>query len=629
MVNNNSLEYSKVFNALLCDVQTLHSSVFSPSALRKTQNKVSSRIRTEGIGFLTKTLPRLGKHFDKVLAGHCLFDSTSIGFKSSKGSKLPIFIGELFNQVLACDGSVLQCADVACIKDIRQISYLFYKLETGYSPELEHEVIDKFIKTDHELKTISDVLSAMATQLDTYGPSTYSRVFPVHISKTVRKARLILHRLFRTFDHTDIQPRHGPGTVSTRETLWGKYTWSQVSARITDVYPLDAYFYASLGHVCDSLPEINSVRDGESPAQVLLVPKDSRGPRLISCEPLDFQWIQQGLGRAIVRHVERHPLTRESVRFTDQEPNRMAAKFGSSSGRYATLDLNEASDRVSLGLVRLLFPEPVLTALLACRSLGTKLPDGTYMPLQKYAPMGSALCFPVLALSVWALLVSSLSVFDANFVENEVYVYGDDVIVPTRLVEHAMKTLESFGLKINRDKSCTKGFFRESCGLDAYKGTEVTPVRFRTPWSSHRCPESYTSWISYANSCYERGYSNCGDLIAVALCAMYGSIPEKACGLSAPSLVRVPEDCRPLRTRVNSFLQKKEYWVLDTCPAKAIKVIDGWKMLLRYFVESLPPNYNQPYPQDDQKSSFMGSREPFSVSMYTYRRKMRIFRRWQ
>jgi hypothetical protein len=622
-----SLEYNKVFTALLCDVQTLHSNVFTSSALRKTLLKVERRYSSEGIGFLTKTLPRLGKYFDKVLAGQFLFDSIETGFKPCPNSKLPRFLGELFSQVLSLDGAVLQNADVVCVKSIRQLCYLFYKLELPFDPELEQSVIDKFVKTEYDIKSTSELFASIAENFETHRLNSFSSIKPDWASRAIRKARINLQRLFRNFDHTDIYPKHGPGVVSTKETLWRKYAWTQISSRITDVYPLDSYFYASIGHVCDSFKEFNSLTDGESSARVLLVPKDSRGPRLISCEPLDFQWIQQGLGRAIVDHVERHPLTKESVRFTDQQPNRIAAKYGSVNGKYSTIDLNEASDRVTVGLVRLLFPEPVLTALLACRSLGTKLPDGTYITLNKYAPMGSALCFPVLSLTVWALLVSALPIFDADFNDNEVYVYGDDVIVPTNLAEHAMIILELFGLKVNRDKSCTKGLFRESCGLDAFRGTEVTPVRFRTPWSSHRSPDVYTSWISYANSMYINGYSNCGEYISVWLCSIYGAIPEKACGLTAPSLIRVPESGKTPRARGNPNLQRLEYLVLTVVPCSVNKEIDGWSMLLRFFSEGCSVS-NSYRTCSEPSNGSMAPKEPFSVRTYTYRKRVKLRYRW-
>jgi len=642
-----SLEYSEVFIALIRDVQTLRSNVYTTSELRRDLKTVTNRISSEGLGFLTKTLPRLGKHLDKVLAGIGLFDAATCGFPSRNG-QIPILFGSLFRSVLSADGAVLPDANAACVQSLRDLLFVFYKLELPYDPKLELKVIQRFVKTEEEIKPYSDACDLLALRLE-QEHAAYADAFdrhgylphtpgspkvlgiPLHWAKTVRIARRLLSRVFSGFDPKDIYPCHGPGAVSTKEQLSGKYTWTNIPARITQVYPLDEFFYASLGHVCDRQQELMSLKDGESWAKVVLVPKDSRGPRLISCESLADQFIQQGLSRAVVRHVERHPLTRDSVRFTNQEPNRIAALAGSVAGKYSTIDLNEASDRVSLGLVRLLFPEPVLTSLVACRSLGTRLPDGEKLLLTKYAPMGSALCFPVLALTVWSLLVAGFKALNADRdAISSIYVYGDDVIVPTAYAEHAMITLEYFGLKINRDKSCTKGLFRESCGMDAFRGVPVTPVRIRTAWSSLRCPESYVSWVSYANSFWDRKYYMAYELVIEKLFSLYGCIPsEKDIGLTAPSLREVPEPYRRPRSRSNLFLQKKEYLVWCVLPVSVSQEIDGWKMLLRYFAEACSTYELERHTSTEATSVGIPSGKPFSVSVYTKPKRTKLRLGWR
>jgi hypothetical protein len=632
-----SLEYSEVFVALLRDVQTLHSNVFTTSDLKRTVNKVRERIRFEGAeGFLTKTLPRLGKAFDKALSDEHALDAESLAFKSRADSKLPMLFGELFQCVLSNQGSLLPTANAACVKSLRNLLFCFYKLEIPYDTKLEQNVLDKFVKTEEEVQLQSKLFGAIAEKISTSHVSGYSYCrYPnggerlsEHQWNTVREARYLLAELFRDFSTTEIFPRHGPGAVSTKEKLWDKYQWTTICRRITDVYPLDAYFYANGMHLLDTLSD--KLNDNESPARVVLVPKDSRGPRLISCEPLDFQWIQQGLSRAIVNHVETHQLTKESVRFTDQCPNQYGALVGSYKGSYATLDLNEASDRVSLGLVRLLFPEPLLTSLLACRSLSTRLPDDKELFLHKFAPMGSALCFPVLALTIWSLLKAAFT--DTDGPSNEtIYVYGDDVIVRTAKAEHAMSTLQSFGLKINRDKSCTKGLFRESCGMDAFNGTCVTPVRFRTPWSSRPCPESYASWIAYANSLHKRKHYYAYNYIVSCLLDLYGPIPTvNEVGDTAPSLVMMPELINPLPRRWNKSLQKLEFRVNVVVPVTVTKELNGWNMLLRWFAEACSSYESTRHSSADETSAGPSiETAPFSVRVYTKRGQNKICKRWR
>lgn len=638
MVPTKSLDDSyKLIAALLRDVHNVHGVVFNSRSLRLTLEKVRKRLFAEGIGFLTKTLPRLGKAFDKAISGAASLNCETLGFDRGDNTELPRFLGEFFSKVLQQDGTLQQRPCAESVRVIRQVLYLFYKYELPYSDEQEQQIIQKFERTEDDLSTLAPTFeeTLRLVQASYSSRKRYHRFGDGITTKEgiARVARDLLGELFATFDPRDINPRHGPGAVATKQKLWAKYQWSNVSANITQMYPLDEYYYASLGHVCDRLDTINSITDEDLPARVILVPKDSRGPRLISCEPVDYQWIQQGLGRAIVELVECHPLTKWNVHFTDQEPNRRGAILGSKEptdptlvGRYSTLDLNEASDRVSLDLVRLLFPERIIPYLEACRSSSTVLPDGRVIKLRKFAPMGSCLCFPVLALTVWAILTAAAPDQDTS---DGILVYGDDVIVPTAYAESAMMHLESFGLKVNRDKSCTSGLFRESCGMDAFNGIDVTPVRLRTVWSSSRQAGVYSSWIAYANSFYDRQYYCVYNLIVDRLISVYGNIPDDDMSLTCPSLRCVPENSKPHKRRINKALQKVEYYVWDVKAPSINKVIDGWSMLLRYFSEFANQVVWSPEGASSAQHQTLESDSVFTASQYTSRSTSMLVRRWR
>jgi len=629
---HNSLDdVVNIIAALLLDVHKRHGLVFNKRSLRLTTDVVKRRVLTEGISFLTKTLPKLGKAFDKALSLDSKLTAKVHRFNSGDFGELPNFLGEFFSLVLGQDGGLLPNPCIASIKVLRDILFVLYKYEISYTDKQEVDVINKFERTEDDLATISSNLKALEACLDKSHVNRRRRFDSSSQVNVAREARILLSNLFgepcklgACFDPQNIVPSHGPGVVATKQRLWDKFRFTNVSGRITSVYPFDAYFCASLGHVCDRMDAFNDVSDRDLPARVILVPKDSRGPRLISCEPVDFQWVQQGLSRALVDWVECHPLTKWNVMFTNQQPNQFGALLGSLTGNYSTLDLNEASDRVSVDLVRLLFPPHIYEYLAACRSLSTVLPDGREIPLQKFAPMGSSLCFPILALTIWAILTAGAP--DADTREG-ILVYGDDVIVPTAYAENAMTQLESFGLKINRDKSCTKGLFRESCGVDAFQGVDVTPVRIRTIWSSSRRPDSYTSWIAYANSFYRKGYYNTYELIVGELVRLYGPIPEISQGLTCASLLAVPHDMRRLRRRSNKALQKLQYYCWDVSAPVIIKPIDGWLMLLRYFTEGQKSPSTVINGHHARTDSIIDT--PFSVSAYTKRSTSMLVRRWR
>jgi len=628
MDSNKSLDELELIAALLHDVSNAHGLVFNTRASKLTFSKVAKRTRMEGFSFLAKTMPNLGRAFDKALSEAAPLNSTSLGFKPQVGSKLPKFLGELFNEVLRPDGLPLPHPCAQCVKAIRDVLYCFSKYKLPYSDEQEQAVVSQFTKTEDDLKTLSPLLQAIEASVDNSTSVYRSPTKRTAQIEVAREARRLLTELFSLFDPKDIFPRHGPGAVATKQKLHEKYEWVNVSAKIASVYPVDEFYFVNLSHLCDRLDSFKGITDRDLPAKVILVPKDSRGPRLISAEPVDFQWIQQGLGGAIVKLVEEHPLTKGNVFFTDQTPNRIGALVGSKTGRYSTLDLKEASDRVSVDLVRLLFPKEVFTALESCRTSSTVLPDGTVLELRKFAPMGSCLCFPIMALTIWAILTAAAPNADSR---ERILVFGDDVIVPAGYTADAIEQLESFGLKVNRDKSCTSGFFRESCGMDAFQGVAVAPVRIKTVWSSTRRPDVYSSWIAYANSFYDRQRFMVYDYIVRHLVRTYGPIPSSDQIQSDLSLRDASGCASRIPTRWNKHLQRREFRVYQVSSPSVTKVIDGWSMLLRFFAESANGRPTES-PDDMRNEGRLGHIDdlpPFSVSKYTSRRASLLVRRWR
>jgi hypothetical protein len=83
-------------------------------------------------------------------------------------------------------------------------------------------------------------------------------------------------------------------------------------------------------------------------------------------------------------------------------------------------------------------------------------------------------------------------------------VYGDDITIPSKYVASLDRWLTFYGLKINHKKSFSTGFFRESCGVDAFHGQDVTPLyvkalpsllRGKSDLASHLVTLSNASWM--------------------------------------------------------------------------------------------------------------------------------------
>lgn len=484
-----------LYRELMCALYTDVACAFSCNRvdIERELKKLSARLDAEGMSFFTRTLPSFAKAIDTALANGSVLSVP--GFSKRTRSKLPKFLGWLTERVFDSEGMERPDGCPIALRYLRQLLYIYKRLELPYTDKQIDETIDKFVQTDTDLHKDQC-------------PSSRTR-------QGLRIARNLIARVLAGVDPYRISPKHGPGAVATGEKPWEKSFLRRFYAGLeSGGYSFWEYFSFSPTATCDRYDRVGSSPGvlEESTAKVVLVPKDSKGPRLISMEPLEVQWIQQGQMSLMVKTIESHPLTRGFVNFTSQEVNRRLALSSSIDQEFVTLDLKDASDRVALNLVQMLFPENWVRALEASRSSCTQLPDGRRITLNKFAPMGSAVCFPVEALVFWAVSVAGIYVNGdrrLNDVARTVYVYGDDVICKRKDYPFVIQCLEEVGLRVNRDKCCVAGHFRESCGCDAYRGVDVTPVRVKAQLTpSFHSPRMLASWVAYSNALYEHGFEN-------------------------------------------------------------------------------------------------------------------------
>jgi hypothetical protein len=271
------------------------------------------------------------------------------------------------------------------------------------------------------------------------------------------------------------------------------------------------------------LPYVDYLEPGrELPVKVVLVPKTLKTPRVIAEEPSWNMFVQQGLLASPKEAIEGVSHLRALVGWDDQVPNQDLARLGSLEGNLATLDLSEASDRVSnQHVMALLRRFPLLSeAVQACRSTKADVDGQIITNLAKFASMGSALTFPLeamvfLTIIVYALEEESntrLSTKDYKSLVGKVRVYGDDIIVPVDKAESTVAALEAFGLKVNHSKSFWTGKFRESCGKDYYAGEDVSIFKMRKlfpsggPGAHRREAPEIEGLYNLRNQAYWHGY---------------------------------------------------------------------------------------------------------------------------
>ncbi len=216
----------------------------------------------------------------------------------------------------------------------------------------------------------------------------------------------------------------------------------------------------------------------------LTVPKTALIDRSIAIEPALNVFFQLGLGTSIRRRLRSNAgwdLDRA------QEIHRRIACESSVTQEFATLDLSNASDTVSMQLVKLLLPAAWFQELSALRSPST-LVDGRWHVLEKFSSMGNGYTFELETLIFAALISVVLEMNGRSAVlGRDFFVFGDDLIIPDDMSPEVVAVLKYCGFSLNQEKSFSGHVkFRESCGGDFFSGHPVRPFFIKKliddPW---------------------------------------------------------------------------------------------------------------------------------------------------
>lgn len=478
--------------------------------------QVKRRVKEEGESFLTITLPTFADGLQKALSAGQVApsDFPSFAFSRKKGESvgLPKFLRGFLELIFdSGSGRLLDEPSIEAIACVRQLTLAFYKILLPCTPARERKAMEGYIECEKEVKEHDrhrsqrryDDFSRVADLL-------YSRVY-TDVSDDIQWNRL--------------QGQHGPG--STADRLTGNRKWDQAEWpwRLESVFPSSGFLVANDNHY-EWLHRLTFLEPGqERPVKVTAVPKTMKTPRIIAQEPTCMMFMQKALANSLIPKLESDKLIGGMIGFQYQEVNRLMAEEASRTGCFATLDLSEASDRVSNQLVRALFRwQPrIAKAVDATRSRSADVPGFGAMRLAKYASMGSALTFPLEAMVFLTIcflgmerrLNRPLTRKDVYSWRGQVRVYGDDIIVPVDYAQSVADELEAFGLKVNRRKSYWTGKFRESCGAEYYDGSDVSVARFRRLLPLQRKhgkeikgeqAERLVSAVALRNELYVRGW---------------------------------------------------------------------------------------------------------------------------
>lgn len=616
---------TRVVYALLDDAQRLIPE--SQLGGRRDKLRISQLVRARGVSVFTLDLPAHLKHFDRCLSsGTYVKSGLPLSRTINSQSPIPRLFQGLVLRIFDETGSLRHNPCTDSIALLRQLYAVGKKAALECKDSRVYETISDFYSIEKDLPEPdlnwngtnrsclpgTNNVSGMHCQDYAVGSGDTDLDMWCRGSDTTRQAVLgTVQQVADTvttslgfFDPTLWMPKHGPGAVADLKSYEFKYDFKCWSERLETVFPYDVFAFANYNMWADSVQEGNaalsmpweSIEDDIYPSRLICVPKTQKGPRLIAAEPVAHQWCQQVIWNFLDDRVHSSWLS-GFIKFRDQKFNQEGARLASLDGSGWTVDLSAASDRLTCRLVERLFRgnPPLLKALYASRTthivqgLDKKIsPDP--IPLKKFSTMGSACTFPIQTLSFLMLAIAATLISrqlrptyeNMHRLSGTIRVFGDDIVVPSDAGEVLEVLLTHFSFKVNQDKTHRTGLFRESCGLDAYKGVEVTPAYYvKVPTA--RKPESIASAVECSNNFYFKGYwataEEIRDQVGIKLIPVI-HVDSGLFGFKSYS----PQTSL-LKQRWNKELQRTEFWTMRiTAKSKKTKVQTSGA-LLQYFTE--------------------------------------------
>ncbi len=222
------------------------------------------------------------------------------------------------------------------------------------------------------------------------------------------------------------------------------------------------------------------------------VPKSARIKRACAKEPSINGYYQLGVGRML-----KDRLRRSGINLSEGKGIHMrVACEASKTSSFSTIDLSSASDTVATSLVELVLPHRWHSLLASLRSPYTCV-GGKWVRLEKFSSMGNGFTFELETTLFAAICMAVMG--ECALPGRNLFVYGDDIIVPTKFAADVISALKFFGFTPNLKKTFLEGNFRESCGGDYFDGLSV-----RAHYLSSE-PTEPQHWISLANGLRRMG----------------------------------------------------------------------------------------------------------------------------
>ena len=663
-----------LLRSLLNDFSRLNPGV---KGLKRDIVSLEKRFENEGYGFLTIALPTFGKFLARGLSDGKF--TCPPGFKTTRGGSIPrLFSGMTCEVFDLLTGHLKDDASICVLTDLYQICMFFKK--TQLEPD-DEEIL--------HLKAVEEFYQCDVVASRVIVPDRHDH----HIG---RVCKMLLNTL-NSKDVENAKYKHGPGAVA--EGYSANQKWNAVFEGVCEDDPQLERVGYRFGDICQRRDEDNSydkveflddircrrtsknLNKGKSPtaravgqslcrvtpelgalgrrrhssnlldgasrgsAKLISVLKNSTSRRTITIEPVLKQFVQQGLNILLRESISECNILRNCIALSDQTKNQVLALEGSRLDNWATIDLKSASDLLSISLVRSVFRHHAqfLELMMDCRSPKVTCPGKPELNLGKFAGMGNALTFPVQSVCFAVVCIAAIldiqglspNYWNVRRASRCIRVYGDDIIIQRKYAHQCVNWLTAVGLKVNESKSYLAGNFKESCGVDAFRGVDITPLYIKhRPDQTVASPSVIAGFVSLSNNLWMRGLYSTSTVLREHVEGLLGRTLPLVSKHSGSLGWHSRLDSMTLHkwcNRTHRFLTR----TLALAPIKKDDRLDGYAALLKCLslsTEVQDNNILSLHQEEDEsvRSLFPKplAREKDHLSKTTMRYKVRIVQRW-
>jgi hypothetical protein len=296
--------------------------------------------------------------------------------------------------------------------------------------------------------------------------------------------------------------------------------------------------------------------------RVITVPKNAKTDRTIAVEPSLNLFFQKGIGTMI-----RNALQTQGIDLNDQTRNQDLSKEGSVTNLLTTVDFSAASDTISWMVVQDLLPDFWFKVMDLLRSpRGYLRITNELIEYEKFSSMGNGFTFELESLIFWALAYACTP--DDHPLKSKISVYGDDVIIPTDCYDRFIDLCTYLGFSVNKSKSFSSSYYRESCGKHFWAGVDISPVYLRRSLSSiGEKMMFHNRLVEYSIRCIGEGFRDKRFRSVISFLASSSEVKNSVpLGMGDLGLTKSFDECCPIRNRryqrgynvkIRSFRAKK------------------------------------------------------------------------